>query len=145
MCFWHASFEISLKIVKKFSLVSTNSFQSLNKAIIKSILQKCIGNYGGRGVEEVVGRETWGCFVHFFTFEDHENAKLHFGLLHSGFQEKMCLLQYVSGMIVLRTAISSFVCSCRMAFIDGMLSVGCPVLAQLRLVAGTQQVVKNKI
>lgn len=39
-CFWHASFEISLKIVKKFCPTSTNNFQSLIKALIKGVLHR---------------------------------------------------------------------------------------------------------
>lgn len=39
-CFWHASFEISLKIVQKFCLTSTNNFRGLIKALIKGILHR---------------------------------------------------------------------------------------------------------
>lgn len=39
-CFWNKSFEISLKIVKKFCLTSTTNYQSLIKALIKGILHR---------------------------------------------------------------------------------------------------------
>lgn len=39
-CFWLSSFQISLKIVKKFSITSTNNFQSFIKALIKGILHR---------------------------------------------------------------------------------------------------------
>ena len=54
-CFWHASFEISLKIVKKFSLTPTNNFQSPNKALIKSILHRRLVVREGKGQKRLQG------------------------------------------------------------------------------------------